>query len=215
MTRPAETDPAALPAPDRPSAEANLEQNNNTSAPADAPDAVTPETATFAPMPLGPRRTRFVRAYVTEPNATRAAILAGYSPRSAHNQSSRLMKNDEVVKEIVRLRNELGLIYDLSRETLLDKLEAVYDFAVEHRRFTPAVRAVMAQAKIMGLIISPTPKEDSASFRIHQMTGYYPQSWEGDIPPEDGTENGSAAPAVKPWRRRRRRARPRRAGRKG
>lgn len=39
---------------------------------------------------------RFVIAYMTDPNATKAAIAAGFSTRSAGNQGHRLMKRDDI-----------------------------------------------------------------------------------------------------------------------
>jgi phage terminase small subunit len=46
------------------------------------------------------RRTLFVAEYLVDLNATRAAIAAGYSPRTAGQQGSRLLKNVKVVAEI-------------------------------------------------------------------------------------------------------------------
>lgn len=38
------------------------------------------------------RRLRFLEAYLTSCNATQAAIIAGYSPKSAKQQANRLLK---------------------------------------------------------------------------------------------------------------------------
>src|SRR5262249_25131423 len=45
---------------------------------------------------LLPRQEQFCRHYVTQPVATRAAVLAGYAERSAYNQGHRLLKQAEV-----------------------------------------------------------------------------------------------------------------------
>ncbi|MGI4735049.1 MAG: terminase small subunit [Janthinobacterium lividum] len=42
------------------------------------------------------RQQRFIEEFCTGKNCTQAAISAGYSPESAYNQGSRLMKNDEI-----------------------------------------------------------------------------------------------------------------------
>ena len=47
-------------------------------------------------MPLTPKRQRFVHEYLIDPNATRAAIKAGYSPRTAKQQGSWLLTNVDV-----------------------------------------------------------------------------------------------------------------------
>ncbi len=52
---------------------------------------------------MTPRQTRFAEAWLRCRNETQAAVEAGYTPRSAHNQGSRLMKNEEV-KEYIRAR---------------------------------------------------------------------------------------------------------------
>ena len=43
------------------------------------------------------KQKKFVEEYVISGNATEAATKAGYSRRSAHNQATRMMKNDEVL----------------------------------------------------------------------------------------------------------------------
>lgn len=52
---------------------------------------------------MTPRQTRFCEAWLRCENETQAAIEAGYTERSAHNQGCRLMKNEEV-KEYIRAR---------------------------------------------------------------------------------------------------------------
>nr|PZN74803.1 MAG: terminase small subunit [Pseudomonadota bacterium] len=47
-------------------------------------------------MALTPKQARFVAEYLKDLNATQAAIRAGYSKRSAQEQSSRLLSNDMV-----------------------------------------------------------------------------------------------------------------------
>ena len=47
-------------------------------------------------MPLTPKQHRFVTEYLVDLNASQAALRAGYSPRTAPQQGSRLLKNVEV-----------------------------------------------------------------------------------------------------------------------
>jgi phage terminase small subunit len=49
---------------------------------------------------LNPQEARFVAAYLREPNATRAAIAAGYSAASAASQGSRLLKRGKVARAL-------------------------------------------------------------------------------------------------------------------
>ena len=49
---------------------------------------------------LTEKQQRFADFYCAEPNATKAAEAAGYSPRTAYSQGQRLLKNVEVKKYI-------------------------------------------------------------------------------------------------------------------
>lgn len=49
---------------------------------------------------LTEKQRRFADFYCAEPNATKAAEAAGYSPRTAYSQGQRLLKNVEVKKYI-------------------------------------------------------------------------------------------------------------------
>jgi hypothetical protein len=102
--------------------------------------------------PLNPRQEAFCRHFLTEPSGTRAAIMAGYSARSAENQASRMMRNDEVLQKISALRRAHALSYALDRDTMLDKLEAFFDDAMKGQSFSAALRALLAQAELSGLL---------------------------------------------------------------
>lgn len=68
------------------------------------------------------RRTRFVKEYLLEQNATKAAIAAGYSAKTAHAQGSRLLKNAEVRARIEQKNTELNNKLDLTAERLKTEL---------------------------------------------------------------------------------------------
>lgn len=55
---------------------------------------------------LNERQAAFVRQYTIDPNATQAALKAGYSEKTAHAMGCRLLKNVKVKKELARLRKE-------------------------------------------------------------------------------------------------------------
>ena len=57
-------------------------------------------------LPLPPRQVNFVEAYCMGQNATRAAVTAGYSIKTAHVQGSRILRNVKVISNIEdRLRD--------------------------------------------------------------------------------------------------------------
>jgi phage terminase small subunit len=57
-------------------------------------------------MGLNPKQARFAEEYAASPNATQAAIRAGYSERSAGQIGERLLRNDEIAKAVERARQE-------------------------------------------------------------------------------------------------------------
>lgn len=58
---------------------------------------------------LAVRQAKFIQEYLIDPNATQAAIKAGYNKRSAYTAGARLLANDEVIRELEeakRIRSE-------------------------------------------------------------------------------------------------------------
>jgi phage terminase small subunit len=53
---------------------------------------------------LTPKQAAFVREYLKDSNGTQAATRAGYSPRTANEQASRLLANVNIIDELSRLR---------------------------------------------------------------------------------------------------------------
>jgi phage terminase small subunit len=75
------------------------------------------------PAKLTPKQEQFVSAYVGEAryNATKAAMLAGYSEATAYSQGHRLLKNVEIaarIKDILATRS-------MTAEAVLDELTDV------------------------------------------------------------------------------------------
>ena len=70
-------------------------------------------------MKLLPRQRIFVSQYLPELNATRAAIAAGYSPKTAASQGSRLLRNVKVRAEIEAGTAKITEKYGLSAERVL------------------------------------------------------------------------------------------------
>lgn len=71
------------------------------------------------------RRTRFVKEFMVDQNATRAAIAAGYSKKTAYSQGNRLLKNAEVASQIQTRNDELNQKYDLSADRIKQELARV------------------------------------------------------------------------------------------
>ena len=71
---------------------------------------------------LTPKQQRFVAEYLIDLNATQAAIRAGYSPRTAKQQGSRLLTNVDIAAEIGTRRTRQLETADLSAARVLEEL---------------------------------------------------------------------------------------------
>lgn len=74
------------------------------------------------PKPLTPRQAMFVREYLVDLNSTQAAIRAGYSERTAKQQGSRLLTNDDVQAAIAEAMKARATAVDISAEEVLRML---------------------------------------------------------------------------------------------
>jgi hypothetical protein len=101
---------------------------------------------------LTARQEEFCRHYAAQPVATHAAALAGYAEEFAKNQGYRLLKNPLVLDRVAQLRAERGVRYTLERDTMHDKLEALFFDALNARNHAAAVAALRLQARLGGIL---------------------------------------------------------------
>lgn len=74
---------------------------------------------------LTAQQARFVEEYLLDLNATQAAIRAGYSPRSAEVEGSRLLRNAKVADEVARAKAERSARVQLHADRVLEELAAL------------------------------------------------------------------------------------------
>ncbi|MFO0987714.1 MAG: terminase small subunit [Alphaproteobacteria bacterium] len=110
---------------------------------------------------LTPRQEEFCLHYAAQPIATRAAILAGYAEANAAPYGSRLLNNPLVLDRIARLRTERHIRYVVERDTVHDKLEAVYFDALGERKHAAAVSALRLQAALAGMLGRAAAKREA------------------------------------------------------
>ena len=101
-------------------------------------------------MALSPRQKQFCRYLVNIGKPKEAAIAAGYSEKSAYNQSSRLMRNDEVLSEISRLRSKLSEKVDVSAEKVVQKVAEIA-FTTAYVKDSDRLKALELLGKKFGL----------------------------------------------------------------
>lgn len=82
-------------------------------------------------MPLTAKQQRFVAEYLIDLNATQAAIRAGYSPKTAEQQGSRMLGNVKVAKEVAAAKNKRSERTEIDADWVLKRLarDATADLA--------------------------------------------------------------------------------------
>jgi len=96
-------------------------------------------------MPLKEKQEKFAQSYVIHRNATKAAIAAGYSEGSAHNQGYRLAHDERVQERIKEL--EQGITTDVD---VISELEKQYEAARVSGHGNTALKALELLAKVRG-----------------------------------------------------------------
>lgn len=76
-------------------------------------------------MSLTPKQERFVAEYLTDLNATQAAIRAGYSEKTAQQQGSRLLLNVLVQEAIAKGREKTAAKLEITKERIADELAKI------------------------------------------------------------------------------------------
>ena len=77
--------------------------------------------------PLTPKQELFVMEYVVDLNGKQAAIRAGYSPRTAEVQASRLLSHVKVQAAVQRAQESLVERVELSQEWVIDRLREIVE----------------------------------------------------------------------------------------
>lgn len=94
---------------------------------------------------LKPRQEKFCQNYLLYRNATRAAIEAGYSEASAHNQGYRLLKEPAIQERITEL--EGGIVTNID---VIAELEKQYEVAKNSGHGQTALKALELLARARG-----------------------------------------------------------------
>lgn len=117
-------------------------------------------------MALRGKQARFVDEYLVDLNGTQAAIRAGYSAKTAQEQSSRLLSNVIVQTAIQAGRAALSARTEITQDRVMADIEAikqdamqpVYDAdgnkaMLDHKS---ALRACELQGKHIGMFVEKT-----------------------------------------------------------
>jgi len=96
-------------------------------------------------MQLNEKQEKFCQAYILHRNATRAAVAAGYSEASAHNQGYRLLQDEKVQERIEELTNEISTDVDVVSE-----IEKQYETARNAGHGAVALKALELLSRVRG-----------------------------------------------------------------
>ena len=103
---------------------------------------------------LTARQLKFTREYAVDGNGTQAAIRAGYAPKSARIEASRLLTNVNVGNAVAKFQEKHRLKTEITIESLAAELEHDRDRARQLDQTSVAVQATMHIAKLHGLEIN-------------------------------------------------------------
>jgi hypothetical protein len=103
---------------------------------------------------LTPRIARFVEEYLVDPNGTQVAIRVGYSPKTAAQQASRLLRNVKVRQAIAVGQKELADKRRWDMERLVQEAETNLELARTGgwRGVSPANGALELIGRVTGLL---------------------------------------------------------------
>lgn len=79
---------------------------------------------------MSPKQARFVAEYLIDLNGKQAAIRCGYSPRTAEQQASRLLRNEQVAAAVIVGKARQLAAADLSAARVLEEMRRLAFFDV-------------------------------------------------------------------------------------
>lgn len=100
---------------------------------------------------MNARQQAFVEHYLTDLNATQAAIRAGYSEKTAYSAGQRLLKHVEVAPAIAEAQQERSQTVRRDAVWVLQELEATYLHARSINAVGAATTALVHYGKHLGM----------------------------------------------------------------
>jgi|TARA_B100001971_G_scaffold193972_1_gene199536 phage terminase small subunit len=100
---------------------------------------------------LTPKQERFVQEYVDCLNATKAAIAAGYSRRTARQIGYENLTKPYIRRAVARIREAYSRRVDIDRDWVIAEYLAMYYDARGKRRLGAARHCLNSMAEILGL----------------------------------------------------------------
>ena len=115
---------------------------------------------------LTAKQLKFTREYAKDGNGTRAAIRAGYAPKSADVEAARLLVNAKVGNAVTKFQELHRIKAEVTIESLAAELEHDRDRARQLDQTVTAVTATVQIAKPYGLDINRNINENNGLTKI-------------------------------------------------
>jgi phage terminase small subunit len=118
---------------------------------------------------MNTKEARFMAEYLIDGNATRAAIRAGYSKRSASQLGYRLLRKDHIGKAIAAARAQVAKKAEVTARGVLSDVQRVFELAVQAGQYSAALKAQDLLGRHLGMWGTPegqwrvAPQQSDAS----------------------------------------------------
>lgn len=109
---------------------------------------------------MSPKAERFVTEYLIDLNATRAAMRAGYSAKTAGSQGERLLKNVEICAAVKAAQSKVAENNGMTVDAHLLALKEIRDAAASEGKYSAAATAEIARGKVAGFYVENVRVED-------------------------------------------------------
>ena len=122
---------------------------------------------------LNARKKAFAVEYVKEHSATRAAIKAGYSEKTAYSMAGRLLKNVGVQELIKELQGAAEARAGITVDKIVDRLNKIA--SNPHERASDRIKADELLGKYLGMFTEKINVEGNVSTSITKLEGILDQ----------------------------------------
>lgn len=137
----------------------------------------------------------FIDEYMIDGNGTRAATVAGYSPKTANEQASRMLANVNISNEVARRRAIISAKNELKVDDVVRNIKSV--IRADPRDLIEYRRASCRHCHGIGFMYQYTPQEFRDAYMRHMESKEYlvkgvsfnPQGGEGYNPNKDPHED--------------------------
>jgi len=109
---------------------------------------------------MSPKAERFVTEYLIDLNATRAAMRAGYSAKTAGSQGERLLRNVEICAAVKAAQSKVAENNGMTVDAHLLALKEIRDAATAEGKYSAAATAEIARGKVAGFYVENVRVED-------------------------------------------------------